>query len=49
MTHRRSTLIRRIPDRVQTVTADNGTESHDYPAIEPAPASPFYFATPYPS
>jgi len=33
--------------RVHTITADNGTEFHQYAAIEPALATEFYFAPPY--
>ena len=40
-------LIRRHPGRFRTITADNGTEFHGYPAIEAATGVPFYFATPH--
>jgi IS30 family transposase len=40
-------LIRAQPHPVRTITADNGTEFHDYPAIEQATATRFYFATPH--
>jgi IS30 family transposase len=44
---RTKTLIRRAPDQFRTITADNGTEFHDYKAIERATGVTFYFATPY--
>jgi IS30 family transposase len=44
---RTKTLIRRTPDRFKTITADNGTEFHDYESIERATGVQFYFATPY--
>lgn len=40
-------LVRRHRDRVETITADNGTEFHDYAAIECATGTTFYFATPH--
>ena len=40
-------LMRRHPRRFKTVTADNGTEFHDYAAIERATGTLFYFATPH--
>ena len=40
-------LIRRQPRTVRTITADNCTEFHSYPAIERATAARFYFATPH--
>ena len=46
--NRRTTqLLRRQPRRVRTITADNGTEFHGYPAIERATRTRFYFATPH--
>jgi IS30 family transposase len=46
--NRRATeLIQAQPHRVRTITADNGTEFHDYPAIERATGTRFYFATPH--
>jgi IS30 family transposase len=46
--NRRATeLIRAQRHRVRTITADNGTEFHDYAAIERATATRFYFATPH--
>ncbi len=46
--NRRATqLIRRQPRAVRTITADNGTEFHGYPAIEQATGTRFYFATPH--
>jgi len=44
---RTKTLIRRAPDQFKTITADNGTEFHDYESIERATGVEFYFATPY--
>jgi IS30 family transposase len=44
---RTKTLIRRAPDQFKTITADNGTEFHDYESIERATGVKFYFATPY--
>ena len=40
-------LVARHPRRVVTITADNGTEFHDYATIERATRVPFYFATPH--
>jgi IS30 family transposase len=40
-------LMRRHPQRFKTFTADNGTEFHDYAAIERATGTRFYFATPH--
>ena len=40
-------LIRRHDGRVETVTADNGTEFHDYRRIEERTGARFYFARPY--
>jgi transposase, IS30 family len=40
-------LIRRQPHPVRTITVDNGTEFHDYAALERATAARFYFATPH--
>ena len=46
--NRRATqLIRRQRRRVRTITADNGTEFHDYAALERATGTRFYFATPH--
>jgi len=46
--NRRATrLIQAQPHHVRTITADNGTEFHDYPAIERATGTRFYFATPH--
>lgn len=42
-------LIRRHPGVFETVTADNGTESHDYKRIEERTKALFYFARPYQS
>ncbi len=43
-THR---LIRRDPGAFKTITTDNGTEFHQYRAIEACPNVRFYFANPY--
>ena len=40
-------LIRRDEGAFETVTADNGTESHDYKGIEARTQALFYFARPY--
>ena len=40
-------LIVRHAGRVETVTADNGTEFHDYMRIERRTGAVFYFARPY--
>ncbi len=46
--NRRATqLIRAQPHPVRTITADNGTEFHNFPAIERATGTRFYFATPH--
>lgn len=40
-------FIRQHPRGFATITADNGTEFHDYASIERATRVPFYFATPH--
>ncbi len=40
-------LMCRHPARFRTITADNGTEFHDYRSLEAATGVPFYFATPH--
>lgn len=40
-------LIRKQDREVRTITADNGTEFHQYEQIEQATDATFYFATPY--
>jgi IS30 family transposase len=40
-------LIRQQPHRVQTITVDNGTEFHEYAALEQQTGTRFYFATPH--
>lgn len=40
-------LITAQPHPVLTITVDNGTEFHDYAALEPATGTEFYFATPH--
>ena len=47
VTRRAIQLIARERRPVRTVTADNGTEFHDYAAIEAATGAQFYFATPH--
>lgn len=47
MTQRLRRLIRRAPRAFKTMTADNGTEFHDYRAVERTTGLRFYFATPY--
>jgi len=40
-------LIDRHRLRFSTITADNGTEFHGYPAVEKQTGATFYFAYPY--
>ncbi len=40
-------LIHAQPHPVRTITVDNGTEFHEYTALERATATRFYFATPH--
>jgi IS30 family transposase len=40
-------LRRRHPQCFKTITADNGTEFHDYAALEHATGTAFFFATPH--
>lgn len=40
-------IINKNPGQFKTITADNGTEFHQYPLIEKACSVKFYFATPY--
>jgi len=47
VTQRAIQLIRRERHLVRTITADNGTEFHDYARIEAATGTRFYFATPH--
>ena len=44
---RATQLIRAQSRPVRTITVDNGTEFHDYAAIERATPARFYFATPH--
>jgi len=44
---RATRLIRAQPHPVRTITADNGTEFHEYAALERRTAARFYFATPH--
>ena len=46
-TRRTIALVQQHPQRFATITADNGTEFHDYRSIERATQVPFYFATPH--
>jgi len=47
-TARRATsLIRKAPSRIHTVTVDNGTEFHRYRDVELATGARFFFATPH--
>ncbi len=46
-TQRTIRLVRRHRKRFATITADNGSEFHDYKTIESATAVKFYFATPH--
>jgi len=47
VTRRAIELIQRERQPVHTITADNGTEFHDYARIERATGTTFYFATPH--
>ncbi len=47
MTRRLRRLIQRAPRHFKTLTADNGTEFHDYRALEATTGVVMYFATPY--
>ncbi len=47
MSKRIKTLICRARGRFKTITADNGTEFHDYESVERSNPVKFYFATPY--
>jgi IS30 family transposase len=47
MSKRLRSLIRREKASFNTITADNGTEFHDYESVEQATHVKFYFATPY--
>jgi len=40
-------LLQREPVKIKTITADNGTEFNQYPEIEKATDTLFYFATPH--
>jgi len=44
---RAAPLIQAQPHRVHTITSDNGTEFHDYAALEAVTQAQFYFATPH--
>ena len=47
MSKRLNSLILREPEGFKTITADNGTEFHDYTSVEATTGVKFYFATPY--
>ena len=47
VTRRATQLIARERPPVRTITADNGTEFHDYTTIERTTGALFYFATPH--
>ena len=47
VTRRAIQLIRREHQPMHTITADNGTEFHDYARIERATGTTIYFATPH--
>ncbi len=47
LTERTVWLIRKHAGRFQTITADNGTEFHDYKRIEEQTGVRFYFANPH--
>jgi len=47
MSKRIKSLIRRTMTSFKTITADNGTEFHDYESVERSIPVKFYFATPY--
>ena len=47
LTARAAWLIHKHTDRFQTITADNGTEFHDYKRIEEQTGVCFYFANPH--
>lgn len=47
MSKRLRSLIRREQACFKTITADNGTEFHDYESVEDTVGVRFYFATPY--
>ncbi len=47
LSRRAISLMRRPDMRCETVTADNGTEFHDYRRVERLTGAAFYFARPY--
>jgi transposase, IS30 family len=47
LSRRAVSLMRRHAGRFETVTADNGTEFHDYRRVEGLTGAAFYFARPY--
>ena len=40
-------LIARYPERINTITVDNGTEFHGYKELEKTTHTRFFFADPY--
>ena len=47
LNHRTELLVQRHPRQFKSFTADNGTEFHDYAALERTTGTTFYFATPH--
>jgi IS30 family transposase len=47
MSRRIRMLMRRAANQFKTITADNGTEFHDFASVEAENGVQFYFATPY--
>ena len=46
-TERMIEMLSRHPERVATITADNGSEFHSYKLVEEVTGTLFYFATPH--
>lgn len=40
-------LMKRMPEAFKTITADNGTEFHQYKKVEAVMSCPYYFANPH--
>ena len=47
LNQRANSLMMRYPQKFKTITADNGTEFHQYKEIEKVTGARFYFATPH--
>lgn len=47
LSRRAVSLLRKHQGKFETVTADNGTEFHDYRRVERLTGTAFYFARPY--